>query len=645
MFVVLLACLPAAWLWMLSSQMKEFSESLIGVATFTANILFWRISGYFESETALKPLIHFWSLCVEEQYYILFPIFLMVAWRAGRAWAAALVAGAALASFGIGQWGSTHAEPAAFYLLPARGWEILAGALLALGYAKLDWLKRNTLVNEGASAAGLVLVGYCVFAFDKRTPTPGIYTAVPVLGTVLLLQFATAGTLVGRMLGTKAFAGIGLVSYSAYLWHQPLFAFARLRSPGVPGEGLHLVLAATAFVLAYFSWKYVETPFRRRGNFTRQQIVAYGASGLVAFAVFGLAGMLTAGFTFRFNEGDRYLAELQSSVAGDYVKKRFEALSLKEFDDSDPRKKILILGDSYAQDLVNALYETEFAKRVQVSTHQIGNGCGNLFLPQTGAIRNGCDGKGLYDNPMVRNLMLRADEIWLASNWPARQVESIDQIVRGAREFSGNPVRVFGRKQFGPYTLNRLLALDQDQRIALRNRVDDEALRTNEAMRSRLGAGTFIDVEALLCGDDLPLCRLFTEAGDLISFDGAHLTKAGAVYYGQRLATQPELRDFQDRDSACLASAGLHRHPNPIHRRPRWLQSLERARLRSIRVHWKSPPAPRRACAAWRKASNAWTSRLGNCGRRTPPSTRRPAPSSTRAWRACTTGWTTTGGR
>jgi peptidoglycan/LPS O-acetylase OafA/YrhL len=131
LFVMMLACLPFAWFWLLPEDMKDFSQSLLAVSVFASNILFWRESGYFDSAAELKPLLHTWSLAVEEQYYMLFPLFLMATWRFGRRWILGSLIAVALASLALAQWGSLVKPAATFYLLPTRVWELLIGAFAA----------------------------------------------------------------------------------------------------------------------------------------------------------------------------------------------------------------------------------------------------------------------------------------------------------------------------------------------------------------------------------------------------------------------------------------------------------------------------------------------------------------------------------
>lgn len=284
LFFVMAACLPFAWLWMMPGQWSDFGKSLVAVTAFCSNILFWMQTGYFDGSAELRPLLHTWSLAVEEQYYLLFPIALMLLWRLGRKWVFWLVVAAALASFGMSEYASHHAESANFYLSPPRAWELLAGSICAFVLQH-----RDARSNNGLSALGLVLIVGAIFMFDDNTSFPGVYALAPVVGTALIILYAGAGTHVARLLSMRGFVGIGLISYSAYLWHQPLFAFARLQSLTEPAEATMAVLAGVSLLLAWFSWRFVEQPFRKGAGSLmperRQIFIASAVAGVVAVGI------------------------------------------------------------------------------------------------------------------------------------------------------------------------------------------------------------------------------------------------------------------------------------------------------------------------------------------------------------------------
>ncbi len=269
LFMIMAMCLPFAWLWLMPSDAKEFSESVIAVLVFASNIFFWRQSDYFDAATELKPLLHTWSLGVEEQFYVLFPMFLMLAWRLGRKRIVVLLAMMALLSLALAEYGTGRMPVATFFLLPTRGWELALGSLIAFYLKRKDRDHFPPALYQILSLTGLGLVIYGILAFTRETPFPGLSALIPTVGAGLIILCALPETLVGRLLTNRVLVGIGLVSYSAYLWHQPLLSFARHRSLTEPSDFVIAGLVVLTFGLAYLTWRYVEVPFRRKDIVTK----------------------------------------------------------------------------------------------------------------------------------------------------------------------------------------------------------------------------------------------------------------------------------------------------------------------------------------------------------------------------------------
>jgi peptidoglycan/LPS O-acetylase OafA/YrhL len=302
--VMMLVCVPLAWHWLDPQDLKSFAKSLIAVPLFSSNLLFWRETGYFDTGVDLKPLLHTWTLAVEEQYYVFFPLLLMAGWRLGRRWIVALLAVLAVASLALAQMGAEADSSAAFYLLHARAWELLVGSFIAFYFnarRATELPARAPFLHQLAALAGVGLIAYGVFGFDHSTVFPGLNALVPTLGAALIILFAQRNTWVGQLLATRPLVAVGLISYSAYLWHQPVFAFARNASLVAPPPAVMLGLTGLSLVLAWLSWRFVERAFRDRQQVSRTQIFRFGALASVLFIGLGLTGFINNGFANRFH--------------------------------------------------------------------------------------------------------------------------------------------------------------------------------------------------------------------------------------------------------------------------------------------------------------------------------------------------------
>lgn len=291
-------CLPFAYALLLPDDMVDFMQSIVATFLFSSNVLFWQEVNYFASDAGLKPLLHTWSLAVEEQFYIFFPLLLMLiaSLKARNKAAVFLVLGCL--SFGICLYLAANSPSANYYLLPSRVWELLAGSLCALYLSQA----LKVPAHEGVGLIGLVGLLISISMIDAALVWPSPITVLPVLSTCMIIVCVDGTTRTGRILSFKPMVGVGLISYSAYLWHQPLFAFVKARTVSEPGHGLLLIVAAASFLLAYLTWKFVETPFRTK-RFSQKSIFALSGTAMVILVAIGLAGHFSDGWPSRVPAG------------------------------------------------------------------------------------------------------------------------------------------------------------------------------------------------------------------------------------------------------------------------------------------------------------------------------------------------------
>jgi len=306
LFLVMAVSMVGAWFWLPPPDMADFSESLVASSYFVSNILFWLETGYWGTTNELKPLLHTWTLGIEAQFYLIFPVLMLVMMRFGRRWIPLGLISLGIISFLASQWGAYHLPSANFFLLPTRFWELLIG--VGVGYYLLHKkpATRGSLtqdiIPEGLAILGLVFIAFAVLSYDETVPFPGFLALFPTLGTALILGFASPQTLIGQFLSTRLLVSLGILSYSIYLWHHPLLAFARHGSLTEPGAILRMTLVLLSIPLAYLSWRYVEQPFRTQNLLGPKGVVVLWLTGSFMFFNFAAVGYATGGFAGRFRQ-------------------------------------------------------------------------------------------------------------------------------------------------------------------------------------------------------------------------------------------------------------------------------------------------------------------------------------------------------
>ena len=538
LFFVMAACLPFAWLWFLPSDLKDFGQSLVAVSIFSSNILFWIEGGYFGTAAELKPLIHTWSLAVEEQYYVLFPIFLMLTWKLGIKWILILLSIIFLISLGVAEWGAYNSPSGAFFLLPTRGWEILVGVFAAF-YLNYNTHLKSHIINQVLSLLGFGMISYSIIAFNETTPFPSLYTLIPTIGTGLLILYAVPKTYVHKLLSMKFIVGIGLISYSTYLWHQPLLAFTKYRVLGEPSDLNLIILCAASLVIAWFSWKFVEMPFRSKTKVSRRSIFKFALIFTLFFSVTGL--------WLHNNNGalEYYPKEKQKILANfinplDYVNKRHKQIRLLEFSKSNDKKDILIIGDSHSEDLVNAVFEAGLNNDMEFSSYYISVACGVLFVrdkKDREATNLHCQRKdgSFFDNDLQIQMSL-ADEIWIISSWTQRDLIYMSKSIENIKTINKN-IKLFGTKNFGNPSSKWYNKVDiDDWSSAIFDDSDKSKYVTISKVNNDLSSISkslsveFFNTQHLICRGKA-FCSNYID-GNIISYDGTHLTKHGAKILG-----------------------------------------------------------------------------------------------------------------
>ncbi|MFK7848607.1 MAG: acyltransferase family protein [Rhodothermales bacterium] len=363
LFAVILVCIPISMFIMIPTEFESFSKSIISTITFTSNILFWQEVGYFETVAEEKPLLHTWSLAVEEQFYLIFPlIMLAILTLSGKKTLLFILILSTLASLILSSFASVNYPIPNFYLIPTRAWELSAGCFCAL--ANITTKKG---IAEILAAFGLATVLISIFLFDSLTPFPSHLTVLPVVGTCLIILFARK-TIVETILSLRVFVWIGLLSYSIYLWHQPLSAFSKLAGIFSTTPIFLTSYFALLFCLSILSYKFVEIPFRRMTFINRKRVflLSAGAATILLFA--GVFGITSNGAKFRFSDQQLTLIEPSSSeyACEAYVSDEIEYAKSCLIGDANSDFKIALIGDSHADALASELFKEFDEKSIAV---------------------------------------------------------------------------------------------------------------------------------------------------------------------------------------------------------------------------------------------------------------------------------------
>jgi peptidoglycan/LPS O-acetylase OafA/YrhL len=545
LFFMMAVCLPFAWFFLLPHELKGFSQSLVAVTTYTSNIYFWITTGYFEIAAELRPLLHTWSLAVEEQYYLLFTILLAVGMRWSRKGIISILILLALFSLFLAQYLSEIKPSFTFYLLPTRIWELLVGTFIAFYFQSHQEAKKKGFIDELGGIFGICLLLYAIFSFDKQTPFPGFYALIPVLGAALIIIYARQDTLVGKILSTKWLVSLGLISYSLYLWHQPIFAFTRIISLEESNHFSLMYMSALVFPLAYLSWKFVEHPFRDRQKFTRKKVFLYAAIWSAFFIIVGLVGQFTNGFLTKeqaavlayneYNNEKEDIGRVGNCFLGqeEGPEKFTSVCSAMKADDS-----ALIWGDSHAAALAFGL-RAAYPNLSQFTA----SGCPPI-LGEAIKTRPMCKKINDYIGEQVKKL--QPSRIFLYSNWDAYgdQKPSINLIrtidyIRTVSPTSKITL-IGGTPQFKPslptymFLKDKSLVLNETLPTYLYKALSDIDNQF-QSFATQNGINFFSSRE-FLCRDNL--CKITASYRDKVMpiiWDYGHLTAAGSVLLARQI--------------------------------------------------------------------------------------------------------------
>ncbi len=362
---VMLASLPFAWIYLLPSSFIDLLKSIIYSLGFSSNFYFHYSDTQYAAESGLlKPFLHTWSLSVEEQYYILFPLIFLISFKYFRKYLIYILILGFIISLTLADWGSRNHPQFTFYVLPTRGWELLAGSILAYFEISKGFRSKFSKLNLIFPSIGLLLIIHSIIFFNDKMLHPSFYTISPIIGACLVIWFSNKNEITTKILSTKLFVGIGLISYSLYLWHFPIFAYARNIGLILKFQNAIYLLILLSILLSVFSYFFIEKKFRDK-NFQFKKIFKSVCFMYVFILIFSLIVILNDGIKKRFpqilnnidSEDDIFYA--LKNKDGNICLGHFYCASNEKSD-----KKVFLLGDSHmaaiSYDLNNKLIEKDY---------------------------------------------------------------------------------------------------------------------------------------------------------------------------------------------------------------------------------------------------------------------------------------------
>jgi peptidoglycan/LPS O-acetylase OafA/YrhL len=546
LIVMLAVSAGLAWRYLLPTEMVGFARSLVGALFGFSNVVFWSWAGYFDGPNELKPLLHTWSLGVEEQFYLVFPLLLLATRWTSSDGLRRLIWGVTGVSLGAACWMTWYLPADGFFFAPLRAWELLFGIVVALGYVPAI---RGAVGRNVAAVAGLGMILASGLLYTAKTPFPGVAAIPPCLGAALVIW--AEGSWVGRVLGFRPLVFVGLISYSLYLWHWPVQVFwdyAHLldgrRENDWRGIGWVFGISMGAAVV---SWALVERPVRMGTMRPGRRALFWGAGVLASVALVGVVWLERSG-----GAPGRFAPEVVRAAAyleyDNHAEDRWgvcavgphatEVGALEASRECLPyragARHFLLLGDSHAAQLwpgFAAVFPELDVGQVNVSECP-------MLVGLAGAPRMcGEVSKFLFEEYLPAHPM---EALLVSYRWLDSNLDEVDALVSYAKAH-GTRVIVFGPTVEYGAALPRLVAMSlrsggEVREVGWPRELDGRMARM---ARERWGV-EYVSFFADACGGGV--CPVLGDSGVPVVFDGNHLTGDGAVRFLRVVKELGELR-------------------------------------------------------------------------------------------------------
>ena len=532
--VMLIVTSVLAYRNLLPSEIESYRLSLVAALLSVSNIYFWSQSGYFDLASITKPLLHTWSLGIEEQCYIVLPLILRITYHYFPRGVRPTVIGLTLVSLAFSAVGAFTDPTGTFYLLHTRIWELLLGGLISLDVFPVphDRIWRNVL-----ALIGLLLMGFAILFYTLWTPFPGLTALVPCAGAGLVILAGRGGpSLVSRVLSLRPIVFFGLISYSLYLWHWPLLVFQSTNAvliSSTPRNG-KIAVVLVSIIAATLSWAFVERPFRRLAV-SRSAILQSAAA--VALVILGIAVALAA-LPSRFSPQAVSVANYLNDDRQHMQPEKCFVTSVADFErnkaacltPSSSRPNLLIMGDSHAAHLWYGLDKVLTDEHVM---EEAASRCKPTIVDAGGT--GAC-------NEIMHFLFYDylpahpAETVLIAARWDQGDISSVDQTLSWAKKNNLNVV-LFGPIVEYDSPVPRILAMavqNGDPGLPKAHQTDKTAVDAALEAVARRNHVPYVSLQKMMC--PAGACTVYASPGVPMQFDYSHLTRAGSIWVATHVA-------------------------------------------------------------------------------------------------------------
>lgn len=537
---MMLFFLPFSY-FLLPYKAVDFAESIISGIFFFSNFLFYWESGYFGEVLKFKPFIHLWSLSVEEQFYLLFPILAIILARKFKL-LLFFIFFIFILSLILSEFFSNQFPNANFYLGITRAWEIILGIFFLI-------IEKNKIIKSNFTKSNLSIIAFIIlivsfYYFEQDHNLPNTKLLAPLLSTGILIIYGKESLIVKKILTNSVMMLLGLMSFSLYLWHQPILAFIHNYNLFKIDSFFIITFFSLIIIVSYMSWKFIEIPFRDKKiikNIFFFKFISITIALLISSSFFVI---YTKGFLYKYSDNDKYLVSMNPTDFGRYVRKNFEKQLDKKFIQYQ-KNNILIIGDSQAQDFLNMALENNYFSGYDVRTLNFHEECYLLFLPDRIKAKYS-DKFKKCNNKIDGNIIKYAETIFMVNSWPEWILEEIPFIISN-EAFNEKKIYIVGPKNFGFINVSKYLGMSNDEKFKKTN-IDSTIFKMDAKIKNLVLSERYISLTDIYCDNDFK-CNIFNKNGKLISYDGSHLTKDGAMYLGQLLFNQNKLKKFTNYNS------------------------------------------------------------------------------------------------